>query len=58
MSKPSDEFSSNHSISDEESNHEEDVSNNQKQKQQPSQQQIVPVANIKLPIVNKEEYDI
>ena len=59
MSIPNDAFSSNHSISDEEFNHEESVSNDQKKKeQQQPQQQIVPVANIKLPILNKEEYDI
>ncbi|PWA94003.1 hypothetical protein CTI12_AA064530 [Artemisia annua] len=38
-----------------ESNHEDTVSDNEKPKQQ---QQIVPVANIKLPILKKEEYDI
>ena len=55
MSKPADEFSSRHSDSDE-SIHEEEVSDNEMPKQQ--HQQIVPVANIKLPILKKEEYDI
>ncbi|PWA60818.1 hypothetical protein CTI12_AA376460 [Artemisia annua] len=56
MSKPVDEFSRLHSDSDaEESNHEDAVSDNEKPKQQ---QQLVPVANIKLPILKKEEYDI
>ncbi|PWA57346.1 hypothetical protein CTI12_AA410190 [Artemisia annua] len=56
MSKPVDEFSSRHSDSDaDESNHEDAVSDNEKPKHQ---QQLVPVANIKLLILKKEEYDI
>ncbi|PWA57608.1 serine-threonine/tyrosine-protein kinase catalytic domain-containing protein [Artemisia annua] len=48
--------SARHNDSDaEESNHEDAVSDNEKPKQQ---QQLVPVANIKLPILKKEEYDI
>ncbi|PWA44152.1 hypothetical protein CTI12_AA517980 [Artemisia annua] len=56
MSKPVDEFSSRNSDSEaEESNHEDAVSDNEKPKHQ---QQLVPLANIKLPILKKEEYDI
>ncbi|PWA75638.1 hypothetical protein CTI12_AA239730 [Artemisia annua] len=56
MSKPVDEFSSRNSDSEaEESNHEDAVSDNEKPKHQ---QELVPLANIKLPILKKEEYDI